>query len=71
MNHENSILEDELNPEYLFTGTKNQLLQKIVKGEIDPVLLAKQSLADRGLNEDGQWIGFEQAEEHFKLTPRN
>lgn len=44
-------LEDEMNPEFLFNSTWNELLIQIVKGEIDPVQIAKQTLADRGLTE--------------------
>ncbi|WP_288237018.1 hypothetical protein [uncultured Alistipes sp.] len=44
-------LEDEMNPDFLFSTTWNDLLIQIVKGEIDPVQIAKKTLADRGLNE--------------------
>lgn len=60
-------MPDELNPEFLFNGTANALLAQIVKGQIDPVLLAKQQLANRGLNSDGVWIGFKKAKAHHGL----
>lgn len=44
-------LEDEMNPEFLFNSTWNELLIQIVKGEIDPVQIAKKTLAGRGLTE--------------------
>ena len=40
-----------MNPDFLFSTTWNDLLIQIVKGEIDPVQIAKKTLADRGLNE--------------------
>lgn len=44
-------LEDEMNPDFLFSMVWNELLIQIVKGEIDPVQLAKKTLAGRGLTE--------------------
>lgn len=54
-------LPDELDPDQLFNGTSNELLCQIARGEIDPVRLARKSLANRGLDDYGQWIGFEKA----------
>ena len=63
-------MKDEQNPAYLFSGTDTQLLSLIVKGEIDPVLFAKRELSNRGLNDNGEWIGFDDAnkelENYFK-----
>lgn len=49
---------DQQNPDFLFSLTSLDLLGAIVKGEIDPVALAKKQLKNRGYNEDGFWIGF-------------
>ncbi|HCY75957.1 MAG TPA: hypothetical protein DHV28_08540 [Ignavibacteriales bacterium] len=49
---------DELNPSYLFQGIATDLLVAILKGQIDPVELAKKELKNRGLDEDGKWVGF-------------
>lgn len=58
MNKQNE-LPDELNPEYLFTLTHNQLLSDIVNGKIDCVEIARKTLIDRGFDDDGKtWIGF-------------
>lgn len=49
---------DDLNPQYLFSLTANDLLVAIMKGQIDPVELASKELKNRGLNIEGEWIGF-------------
>jgi len=51
-------LPDELNQDYIFSLTANELLVKIANGEIDAVELAKIQLSNRGLNENGEWVGF-------------
>jgi len=52
---------DETNPAYLFSTTATSLLLAIVDGLVDPVRLAHEQLANRGLDEDGAWCGFERA----------
>jgi hypothetical protein len=52
---------DETLPEYLFSITHTDLLLAIAGGLIDPVAIARRTLADRGLDQDGQWVGFEEA----------
>jgi len=54
---------DEVNPAYLFSTTATSLLLAIVDGLIDPVRLAHETLANRGLGENGQWVGFEAAKQ--------
>jgi len=51
-------LPDELNQDYIFSLTFNELLVKIANGEIDAIELAKIQLSNRGLNENGEWVGF-------------
>lgn len=51
-------LPDELNPRYLFSLTATKLLVQIVINEIDAKQLAKQELQNRGLNSEGNWVGF-------------
>ena len=58
---------DEQNPEFLFNLTHKQLLLQIVGKEINCIQLAKKALANRGLDSNGKWIGFEKANKHFKL----
>lgn len=50
--------KDETNPEHLFSLTATSLLLAAVNGQIDPVALARQQLAARGLDENGVWCGF-------------
>lgn len=59
---ENQEINDELNPNYLFSLTWNDMLVKIVSGEVDPVQLAREQLANRGLDQSGKWVGFDEAE---------
>lgn len=51
-------LSDELNPLYLYSLTATALLTDILAGKIDPVEFAKKELKNRGLDEDGKWVGF-------------
>ena len=51
-------LPDELNPELAFQTLNSDLLAKFATGELDPVEYIKRELASRGLNEQGEWVGF-------------
>lgn len=53
-----SELPDELNPEYLFSCIATELLVKAMSGEIDLNILVKNELSNRGLNNKGEWKGF-------------
>ena len=50
---------DELNPNFLFRRTYTELLVKIANGEIDANEFAKKELRARGLDNDGNWKGFD------------
>ncbi len=52
---------DETNPEFLFQCTRVELVLAIADGLIDPVALARRELASRGLDQNGVWVGFEEA----------
>jgi hypothetical protein len=52
------LIPDDLNPIFIFSLTANELLSKIAKGEINSQELAKRELENRGMNIDGQWVGF-------------
>ena len=54
-------MSDDKNPKYIFQMTDTALLLNIAKDEIDPVKLAKDELANRGLDSQGKWIGFDRA----------
>jgi hypothetical protein len=49
---------DELNPIYMYHLTATDLLVGIVHNQIDPLELAKKELKNRGLDENGKWVGF-------------
>lgn len=59
-------LTDEQNTAHLFNLTHTELLCKIVKGEIDPVQIAREQLANRGLDHYSKWVGFDEAEKIAK-----
>ena len=68
---DNEEIDDFKNPEFIFSTTPTSLLTKIVKGEIEPVQLAKKQLVNRGQGENGEWVGFKNAYEiHFPLKKR-
>ena len=52
---------DETNPEFLFQCTRVELVLAIADGLIDPIALARRELASRGLDQNGVWVGFEEA----------
>lgn len=60
-------IEDENNPEFLFSQTRNVLLIQIIKGEINPVESAKKELANRGYDLNNEWVGFDKTKELFNL----
>ena len=43
------------------------LIVAAAKGEVNLNDYAKLELASRGLDENGHWIGFKQAREHFNI----
>lgn len=54
-----SYTADDKNPIYMFQTTHFSLLCKVVKGEIDLLALARKELANRGLDDNGAWVGFD------------
>ncbi len=52
-------LPDELNPQHLFSLTATDLLVKILNGAVDAAGQARQELRNRGLDDNGNWIGFQ------------
>ena len=45
----------------------NKVLAAAARGELDLNRLAKEELAARGLNDQGNWIGFDAAKKHHKV----
>ncbi len=63
----NGTIKDDENPAFMFQGVWTSLLVQIGKGEISAQFLAAQELANRGLDKDGKWVGFAEAEKiHFQ-----
>src|SRR5436853_3967273 len=54
-------MEDELNPDFIFSLTRGELLVKIAKGELDATTYAKKELINRGTGSNGKWSGFPEA----------
>ncbi|MBI1307673.1 MAG: hypothetical protein GC181_13805 [Bacteroidetes bacterium] len=54
-----------MKPAEIFQLTTTELLLSIANGSIDPVLLAKAELANRGLDSKGTYVGFINADNHF------
>jgi len=57
----NEIIKDDLNPKFIFNTTNTELLVQVLKGEIDPMRLVKEQLVQRGVDENGFWVGFAEA----------
>jgi hypothetical protein len=55
---ENPNLPDDLNPDFLFSTTRTEILVQIANKDINPREIAKEELAARGLNKEGKWVGF-------------
>lgn len=53
---------------YRFQTVEADVLAAAARGEIDLNALAKQELANRGLNHAGKWVGFAEAERLSKLS---
>lgn len=49
--------DDDSNPCTVFNGVNNDLLIAIANGDVDPVALAKWTLASRGYDLDNNFIG--------------
>jgi hypothetical protein len=54
--------DDHTNPRLLFQQTDQILLLAIAEGMIDPVRMAQWELASRGLDANGKWVGFAEAQ---------
>lgn len=53
--------KDDDNPSYIFSLTSNRLLSEAIKGDFDLIYLVRRELANRGLDSNGKWVGFEEA----------
>jgi len=53
-------IPDEKNPELIFTGVDTALLVGAINDHFDLHVLARQTLRNRGLDDDGNFIGFDE-----------
>jgi hypothetical protein len=54
-------LPSEENPLLLFSTTSTNLLVKLLGKDFNLATLVRMQLRERGVNDKGQWIGFEKA----------
>ena len=52
------LMPDEENPIFLFNQTHKDLLVDIIGEKIDAIELARLQLRNRGLNEEGNFVGW-------------
>lgn len=58
---------DDLNPKFIFSTTATALLVEALKGGFDLKHLIRQELANRGVDDSGNWVGFEKAKAIHKV----
>lgn len=54
-------LPNEENPLLLFSTTSTNLLVRLLSKDFNLATLVRMQLRERGVNDKGQWIGFEKA----------
>ncbi|MEE1946394.1 hypothetical protein VRU48_14820 [Pedobacter sp. KR3-3] len=59
-------LPPEENPLNLFATTSTNLLAKVLAREFNVLTLVRMEMRKRGVNDKGQWIGFEAARQAGK-----
>lgn len=58
---------DDINPRFIFSTTSTALLVEALRGDFDLKQLVRRELANRGLNAEGNWAGFEKAAQIHKI----
>lgn len=58
---------DDINPRFIFSTTSTALLVEALRGDFDLKQLVRRELANRGLNAEGNWVGFEKAAQIHKI----
>ncbi|MDI1355348.1 MAG: hypothetical protein PSX36_10540 [bacterium] len=58
---------DDINPRFIFSLTATALLVEALRGDFDIKQLIRRELANRGLNTEGNWVGFDQAKKIHKI----
>ena len=58
---------DDINPRFIFSTTSTALLVEALRGDFDLKQLIRRELANRGLNTEGNWVGFDKAAQIHKI----
>lgn len=58
---------DDINPRFIFSTTATALLLEALRGDFDLKQLIRRELANRGLNAEGNWVGFDKAAQIHKV----
>ena len=58
---------DDINPRFIFSTTSTALLLEALRGDFDLKQLVRRELANRGLNSEGNWVGFDKAAQIHKI----
>lgn len=58
---------DDINPRFIFSTTSTALLVEALRGNFDLKQLVRRELANRGLNTEGNWVGFDKAAQIHKI----
>ena len=59
--------KDDENPSYIFSLTSNRLLSEAIKGDFDLIYLIRREMANRGLDSNGKWVGFDEAKKLHRI----
>lgn len=58
---------DDINPRFIFSTTSTALLVEALRGDFDLKQLVRRELANRGLNTEGNWVGFDKAAQIHRI----
>lgn len=59
--------KDDENPRFIFSMTSDKVLVEALNGDFDLVYMVRRELANRGLDQNGKWIGFDKAKELHRI----
>lgn len=59
--------KDDENPGFVFSLTNTKVLTEALQGDFDLVYLVRRELANRGLDSQGKWIGFDEAKKIHRV----
>lgn len=67
MNKDYENRADDINPRFIFSTTATALLVEALRGDFDLKQFIRRELANRGLNTEGNWVGFDKAAQIHKI----